>query len=421
MSALYLPYIVCAGEVIVLGVANVVSFVPTIARVFIMKNVDSYHKDPVSDIPGNPHAFSPAIISLFRTLPEPSNFNIVWTGLTLKEPLLIKGALPMARFSSLSVYGVGSAETPNSIELSAKTDGNRAFDLVITPDGKEGYPVPSGAVVVSSNNWQRGFVSMRNYLVPPGTRVITPEIVRLSDGKVVRPAAAITAGPCGLDLRDSQWKQAFIKCIQINAVVFATNHFLFSQSLGTTAPITVTLLGAVVGYVLYALCFIFGKKRLTQLTRDICKTQNAFHFASLEQGSKASQPSKLHKYWLMRHDVDRGSEIKVTVKINPAFQKYWSLVVYDEYGLPLPQYVYDENCFIKPVASTAAGTGKGVYTVDIRLRHATSAAALTSNDGDANVVDVSACAKGYVLFRVNHPVGEHVVDFSTPLAELQPL
>lgn len=36
-----------------------------------------------SDIPGSTIAFHNAIISLFRTLPEPSNTNIVWTNVPL--------------------------------------------------------------------------------------------------------------------------------------------------------------------------------------------------------------------------------------------------------------------------------------------------------------------------------------------------
>jgi uncharacterized membrane protein len=418
MSITNIGYAVRFVEVVGLGVANVCSFVPTIVRVFIMRNAESYHRDPVSDIPGNPHAFSPAIISLFRTLPEPSNFNIVWTGLNLKEPLLVRGCLPMARFSSLSVYGAGSADTPNSAELNSLSSTARSFDLVIAQGGAavDKSTLPQGAIVVRANDWQKGFVAMRNYLVPPGTRVVTPEIVRLRDGVVVRPAIALTAGPCGLDLRASKWAQSLVTAAQINAAVFVASYYFFNEALGVQVLLLVPLLGAVVGYALYSLCFIVGKKRLTQLTKEICKTENAFHFASLEQGSKASQPSKLHKYWMMRHDVSSGEEIVVKARINPSFQKYWSLVVYDEYGLPLSQYVYDDNCFTKPVAN-----GKGVYEVDIRLRRVTVSSVDAPPSAHVNLVDVSSCPRGYVLFRVNHPVGEHVVEFSTPVAELRKL
>jgi hypothetical protein len=419
-------YIVCGGELILLGLANVCAFVPTIVRVFILKNVESLHQDPVSDIPGNPHAFSPAIISLFRTLPEPSNFNVVWTGLTLSEPLLIKGDIPLSRFSSLSVYGAGSADPPNSVELNAETDHKRSFGIVLAPEGAKDFTIPDGAVVVRSNNWKKGFVAMRNYLVPPGCRVLTPEVVRLQDGAVVRPASALVSGPSGLDLRPSAWAQSALRALKINAAVLALNILIFDSILSLPFLLTIVVGGGLLGYALYFACFLIGRKRLTQLTKDICQSQNAFFFASLEQGSKASQPSKLHKYWMMRHNVPLGSEITVTVKVNPAFQKYWSLVVYDEYGLPLPQYVYDANCLHMPTdgantahkarSGDAATRSSGVYEVDIRLRNGGRGAAHRRDAAHVNVVDVAACAKGYVLFRVNHPVGEHVVEFSTPVA-----
>jgi hypothetical protein len=419
-------YVVCGGELLFLGLANVCAFVPTIVRVFLLKNVESLHQDPVSDIPGNPHAFSPAIISLFRTLPEPSNFNVVWTGLTLSEPLLIKGDIPLSRFSSLSVYGAGSADPPNSVELNAETDTKRSFGIILAPEGASGFAIPDGAVVVRSNNWKKGFVAMRNYLVPPGCRVITPEVVRLRDGVVVRPASALVSGPSGLDLRPSAWAQSALSALKINAAVLALNVLIFDSILSLPFLIALAAAGGILGYALYFACFLIGRKRLTQLTKDICKTDNALYFASLEQGSKASQPSKLHKYWMMRHDIPAGSEVTVKVKVNPAFQKYWSLVVYDEYGLPLPQYVYDANCLHMPVESahtahktrSTDATDSGVYEVDIRLRNGGHGAAPGRDAPHVNVVDVATCAKGYVLFRVNHPVGEHVVEFSTPVATI---
>lgn len=422
-------FAVCGTEAVLLGVCNVCSFVPTIVRVFMMKNVESFHKDVVSDIPGNPHAFSPAIISLFRTLPEPSNFNLVWTGLSYNEPLLIRGQIPLCRFSSVSVYdGSGSGDAPNSVELLPDQDMNtRACEVVIVPEGVENLDVSPGTLILRCNNWKKGFVSMRNYLVPPGTRVITPEIVRLRDGVVVRPANVQVAGPCGLDLRTSKWAKALLRCCGINATLLLINKHLLRGLLSYWHTVLVMAVGACVGYTMYRMCFILGKKRLNKLTADLCPSENSFFFASLEAGSKASQPSKLHKYWMMKHDIPEGSEVVVRAKINPAFQKYWSLVVYDEFGLPLPQYVYDENALKIPVSggsgttkgkkSTGADSSNGVYEVDIRLRNGAPGLSAPA-EVDANVVDMSDCAVGYVLFRVNHPVGEHVVEFSTPDAKL---
>ena len=410
-----------------LGVCNVCSFVPTILRVFLLKNVESLHRDAVSDIPGNPHAFSNAIISLFRTLPEPSNFNIVWTGLSLKEPLLIRGRIPLSRFSSMSVYGAGSSDPPNSIELIA--DGNaRTCEVVLTSDVDADIDEKPNRIVLRTNGWAKGFISMRNYLVPPGTSVVTPEIVRLRDGKVVRSSNALVAGPCGLDMRASKWAMSALRILAVNLIFLGINTILLRGILSTHHIVVIIISSGLLGLLIYHLCFILGRKRLQQLTSDICHGINNFYYASLEQGSKASQPSKLHKYWIMCHDVPPGQEIKVTARIDPCKQKYWSLVVYDAFGLPLPQYVYDDNAFKVPDVGPSSVSSRTrthdhshphsqeVYKVDIRLRHGP---ARPEDDVNANILDISVAPKGYVLFRVNHPVDESVVEFSSPETFLQ--
>lgn len=411
-------YTICGTELVFLAIANVSAFVPTIVRVFLLKNVESLHKDPVSDIPGNPHAFSPAIISLFRTLPEPSNFNIVWTGLNLSEPLLIRGDIPISRFSSISVYGAGSSDPPESIELN-KSIHNAEFDVIVAHKDAS-IKSPTCTQMISCGDSKKGFIAMRNYLVPPGTRVMTPEIVRLSDGVVVRSSYALTSGPCGLDLRFSKFAQSAFLALQVNITLFVWNFLIFDQILSPWFLFGIALVGAVLGGALYQLCFIIGRKRLKQFTKDICLSDNAMYFASLEQGAKASQPSKLHKYWMMRHDIPANGEVVVRVRINPALQKYWSLVVYDEYGLPLPQYIYDDNCLKNPAVLGADHSDSAVYDVDIRLRNGCNPPdrATQSEEDNVNIVDVSSCARGYVLFRINHPVDEQVTDFSAPTAHI---
>jgi hypothetical protein len=444
-------------EVVSIGFVNFCVFVPTVLRVFIFRNVELLHKYPVSDIPGNPHSFGSAIISLFRTLPEPSNFNIVWTGLSFSEPLMIRGHLPFSRFNSLSVYGAGSTQPPNSIDLTdvAKSNSSRFCQVVIASNTTEITPVAQSQVI-RTEEWKKGFIAMRNYLVPPGTRVITPEIVRISDGVVVRPSTSLVAGPCELDLGQSTASK-LLRSISLlalfNALLVGVN-FVLVPAISVQTNIFVCLCGGVVGYLLYGACFLAGKKRLKQLMADICTGPNKFFFASLEQGSKTSQPSKLHKYWLMCHDIPAGGEVAVRARINPRYQKYWSLVVYDEYGLPLPQYAYDENAIhlllprrrstgvVEGVKGTkaAAARGKkatsaavagedmedeedGVYEIDIRLRNIIHPQGkelephAPCNDS-CTEIDVSKIPKGYVIFRINHPIGEEVVEFSAPVASI---
>lgn len=265
---------------------------------------------------------------------------------------------------------------------------------------------------------------MRNYLVPPGTCVVTPEIIRVSDGKVIRSSNSLVSGPCSLDMRMSKWAISALRCLAVNVAAVVFNATLLNNVLSALNIAAILLSSLVVGLLIYNLCFIFGRKRLQQLTQDICHGKNNFYYASLEQGSKTSQPSKLHKYWIMCHAIPPGHEVAVRVKINPYLQKYWSLVVYDPFGLPLPQYVYDDNAFkTDDVGLQKSAAEENVYHVDIRLRNGGSVGggASLGSEVDANVVDVSASPVGYVLFRVNHPVDESVVDFSAPFAKLETL
>ncbi len=80
---------VVIGKVVTLSVLDLFAVAPMLLRI-IMKGVPWLHSSVVSDIPGNPHAFDDSVISLFRTLPELSNFNIVWTNLPLDQPLRLQ-------------------------------------------------------------------------------------------------------------------------------------------------------------------------------------------------------------------------------------------------------------------------------------------------------------------------------------------
>lgn len=71
-----LNYIVAA---ISLGLCNLIAWEPIVGGLVFKSSF--FHPVVTSDIPGNPHAFDNSLISCMRTLPEPSNFNVVWTGL----------------------------------------------------------------------------------------------------------------------------------------------------------------------------------------------------------------------------------------------------------------------------------------------------------------------------------------------------
>ena len=191
---------------------------------------------------------------------------------------------------------------------------------------------------------------MRNYLVPPGTVVRTPEIARLSDGHIIRVSQVLVSGPAETARK---WKQNLFTAVSrfsflhlLTAIICFLIYGLKVKALLMFG--TVALIGFGMSVGLYHTCFTLGKRGLEKYCKDICPVENEFRAASLEKGSKASQPSLLHRYHLMRYNltspgVHATDGLEIAVHIDPSRQRYWSLVFYDLYGLPLSAYVNDEN------------------------------------------------------------------------------
>lgn len=99
--------------------------------------------------------------------------------------------------------------------------------------------------------------------------------------------------------------------------------------------------------------------------------------------------------------------MKISGIIDPSLQKYWSIVVYDEYGLPLPQYIYDDIAKRRSIDENSS-----LYEYQVRLTRCPKQSAT------ADFIDISSCPKGYVLFRIVHPTSDLVHALSAPCAEL---
>lgn len=424
-----------AAGVCILSVANVVAYAPLWGVVMFAKKIDLFHRKVVSDIPGNPHCFDLMMISLFRTLPEPSNFNLVWTSVPLSEPLLLRGTLPPARVNSLSIYGQGSADPPSTIDLSkVPLDKNGHFSVTI---GK-GLSDNESAGTISAAKWARGMISMRNYLVPPGTKVTTPEIVRARDGSVVRAAEHLYAGAPNLSLNTSIEIAAASRVLALN--VFAL--VLLGMVFGLVEALLVLCKATLGGIAIYQFLFYLGKRGLKKHTSGICKEKNKLFLPTIEEGSQTSQPSRLHLYRIMQYDIQKESELSIQATINPLYQKYWSVVVYDEYGVPLPQHVYDENVrklyeeeeeeedereedgnnnscggkkMKKKKRKSPAGQNddRGTYRFDIRLSNVTRLPT-AHEPRNVDIIDVSSAPQGYVLFRLVHPLHQKAETLSVP-------
>ncbi|CAM9385537.1 unnamed protein product [Ectocarpus fasciculatus] len=258
---------------------------------------------------------------------------------------------------------------------------------------------------------------MRNYLVPSGTRVVTPRLERAADGSEVRAAQVLTAGPPSTARALMAKTMAKLKKLMIANSVFL---LIFKHWLGAKARLCISLItaGGVATVLMYRQLFIAGGKSLKKLSSLFCSKTNELFPISLEKGAAVSQPSTMHRYWMMQLDVPVGAAMHVRGKIKPNNQKYWSLIVYDEFGVPLPQFVYDENSNKTPRPNES-----GAYDFDICIASDPEQALRGCTPG-ATVIDISQrpeMRKGYVLFRIVHPEGPaaEVERYSTPEASLR--
>lgn len=167
--------------------------------------------------------------------------------------------------------------------------------------------------------------------------------------------------------------------------------------------------------------------------------KNNFVYPDLQTASKVSQPSKLHKYSVCNYnltpkyfndlqennllnkndkfEVKYGNILRISEVINSKMQKYWSLVIYDQYGIPFLQ-VYDD-------ISEKVWIDKENYRVTIELTNLPSNNKENKNylqeeDGEdilytedivpkegVNHLDVSNLPNGYIIFRYVHPHQNH--------------
>lgn len=169
----------------ILSIINLCCYVPILLA--LITKSQYLHSDVTSDIPGNIQAFNTSIISLFRTLPEPSNFNIVYTNIPLTQTLIIRGSITsLARCNSLSIYGRDSIESPSTIDLEIESN-QTSFEILILPATTKEASSSSIRQLICPKGAKFGFMAIRNYCVPPGVKIITPELIN-HEGKVIRPS-----------------------------------------------------------------------------------------------------------------------------------------------------------------------------------------------------------------------------------------
>jgi hypothetical protein len=369
--------------------------------------------------------------------------------------------------NSLSIYGDSRNELPVSVELTNKSCKIRLSQDLTRSDS---IHIPS--------HWKYVMICVRNYLVPPGTTVLTPEIVSIQTNQILRHSEKLNTGATNLHVNYSkQWRkyQYFLVghvCVWIvNIVLYVAimrvierdlpcsiiniTHTLIHMvtSLFTTTSTSTTegtssgsmrrsstieiiyfqfliiffinllisFFSILLFYFIYQLIFFIGKIRLYSFCyQNVNKNKyNEIKLCQLEIGVKGSQPSKLHTYYLMSYHLQLHEELSICGKIDTKRQAYWSFVIYDEYGIPLPAYVYDDNV-IRKYPSSVGKRDLDLYEYDIRMINYSdqSDQRETLREEGITTVDVSKNSKGYVLFRLVHPKDDEVCQYSHPEVKL---
>lgn len=433
------------------GLCNLLCYVPMLGKMIFRKK-QFLHRSVTSDIPGNPHAFDDCIISLMRTLPEPANFNVCFTGIDLTKPLRIEGALPPAVINSLSLYSRTTSDPPVTLDLStANLSPENRFNVALTSSahaksdvaallapfnsqdqhkntGDTGDERSGVDLITFPSHWKGGFLAMRNYAVQNGTRVITPTVFA-ADGSVLRPPASLVAG-----LTAAKELNMF----KLTRVALF-NAMWFCQWKDNEWPLIhrqILVGGLLAGLAFYYLLFWLGKRGLHRYISLICPHMHEFRRPDEGEASEVSQPSQEHRYWLMRYDMSSAdmadNDIIVTVPMRVDGQKYWSLTLYDECGLPIPQFVNVFNAsYTAPPTDSKISFDEKELNLHIRLTlspkesviPSSLASESSSRTGAASrsgfsTVDMTPAPRGYAIFRLVHPTLPTTDQLSVPVASL---
>lgn len=394
-----------------------------------------------------------------RTLPEPSNFNICWTGLPLHEPIRIRGELPPARINSLTIYPRASSDPPATLDLetlpqTSTVGRERMIDVVLTSSPSSSPSTASSTskekdsdnqlyrrgVLTYPDHWKGGFIALRNFSVPNGTRVVTPEITRLRDGKILRKSEVLVAGITSI----TNVELNKVRRVLLFNLLSCFACFYFSILPTLELILTVHFMGALIGYLCSSSFFYLGMKGLAKHIQTISPVPHELKLADIEHASTASQPSQEHRYWLMKYNTKKiNYDLIIQFRIKSSYQKYWSLVVYDVYGIPIQQFVNLENviwlnknkksekknekeeeeeCFIslRLTRFPPRSSDSSLVLQDQTIQDDMKAMTLKSPNilFGHSTIDITSVPIGYVIFRIVHPTTSKVIEYSQPTVKL---
>lgn len=405
-------FLVVTLEAVLIALALFFYLAPLWKRL-VFRSVDSFHADVCSEIPGNPHVFDFTAISALCTLPEPNSFNMILTKVPFDRDVVIQGYMPPARMCSISLYNAGgSVPQSDSLTNPFSTNFERKYYRVLATKFPGQAESETFDAVVSTRDWKEGKVVVRNYLIPPGTVAYSPEIIDRATGGILRKSQRLIAGAANLHINDNLSEKVLVIGLHV-VTIWALNTFLFFRSLDRFWQLNLLFAGLTWAFTraIYSALYFMGKRRVAQIFLKGNPSLHTFGLIDVENKSHDSAPSRLHRYFAMRYDLPVGTQLKMEIRVKPENQDYWGCVVYDEYGIPLPNLLFDMNA--KRTDVTEDG-----YKVEFSLANLgkTGPYILASAEaiGTQNEIDIAASPKGYILFRLVHPKDEAAVAYSTP-------
>lgn len=419
------------------GLVTLFIFFPLLVRFLpLIRRRQITHHRPISDIPGNPNNYDAALISAMCTLPDPNNFLSVYTFLPLARGIKFhQPRMPTCRYHSLSLYAglydpVQDQVPPSLCDDEIVYNDDGSFDVVICDEEQRPADVP---------NWMPrqgvtdGMLVIRRYGTRPGQRVDMPAFYALKskakgegEGQVeelLKPAYSTYSGAHYAEHGPNHRFQRllrvllFLGCVRVLLVV--------NRKWTSAAADWVVLIAGTVLFSVYHLLYQIGDRRASKMCHS--KTHGRMHVAiepSLEYDKTSARPHPGHKYFVIAFDANEG-DVVVEGLVFPSKQKFWSFVVYSEYGIPGFHCYTDETI-------TYRTTTRGTFT-------STTTSSNTQNgDGGEkayrivltknmekhvpaeNVIDVSGQPKGVVLVRLIFPESDAIFQQSKPKVELVP-
>jgi len=173
-------------------------------------------------------------------------------------------------------------------------------------------------------------------------------MIRTKSGKVIYPESSSDTSAIATETSEQSLIPRLVQILKnsaITAFIYIILAFLLGnhnpQSLLQTAFNGIAL-GLLVVVGACKLLYSRGRRRMHKVMMALEPKLHEAILPSLSYGTSSPYPHPAHRYWTFLYDASRG-DIVVTGRFNPTHQRYWSINLYNEYGLPNAVWYTDET------------------------------------------------------------------------------